>query len=89
MLEWGGASVTPIDTRTDTAAAPIQVGGYPVAIGLTSDGRTAVVLDTYAGRATLVNTLTVWLRFCPPQSRPPAVHCKTCSRYCCQRGPFG
>jgi hypothetical protein len=50
VLDWGGASVTPVDTRADAAAAPIQVGGS-VAIAFTPD-------DATAYRATLVSTRT-------------------------------
>jgi YVTN family beta-propeller protein len=53
-------TVTPIDTRSGRAAAPVSVGRYryPVGIALAPSGGTAVVLDGYAGRITLIDTRT-------------------------------
>jgi YVTN family beta-propeller protein len=38
-------TVTPIATATDTAGPPIAVGGFPYAIAITPDGKTAYVVS--------------------------------------------
>jgi hypothetical protein len=51
-------TLTPVSTATGVAGHPIRTGiyTYPTAVGLTPSGATAVVVGTYAGRATLVST---------------------------------
>jgi DNA-binding beta-propeller fold protein YncE len=45
VLDWGGGTVTPIDTATDTAQRPIQVGSFPSAIAISPHGGTADVAN--------------------------------------------
>ena len=40
-------TVTPIDTATNTAGEPIDVGNEPLAIAITPDGKTVYVANTY------------------------------------------
>ena len=51
-------SVTPVNTATNTALAPIPVGYAPLAIALTPDGRTAYVANEGAGTVTPIHTAT-------------------------------
>jgi len=53
-------TLTPIAVPTGRPARPIPVGtyGYPLVVGLDPAGSLAVVLDTYAGRARLIDTGT-------------------------------
>jgi hypothetical protein len=53
-------TLTPVSTATGVAGRPVRTGvyTYPTAVGLTPSGATAVVIGTYAGRATLVSTRT-------------------------------
>ena len=37
--------MTPIRTATNTASKPIKVGGSPVAIAITPNGKTAYVVN--------------------------------------------
>jgi hyaluronoglucosaminidase len=48
VANYSDNSVTPVDTTTDTAGAPIAVGGNPRAIAITSDGATAMLPTTPA-----------------------------------------
>ncbi len=41
VLNWVGGSVTPVDTVTGDALAPIPVGSYPVAIAMSARTGTA------------------------------------------------
>jgi YVTN family beta-propeller protein len=50
-------TVTPL-AASGRASAPISVGLYSYPTGLMLTGSTAVVLDTYAGQITLINTRT-------------------------------
>ncbi|MGA3147678.1 MAG: PKD domain-containing protein [Acidimicrobiales bacterium] len=50
------ASVTPIDTATNTAETPISVGNGPDAIAVTPDGTTAYVANGTDGTVTPINT---------------------------------
>ncbi len=51
-------TVTPFSTHTGRLGKPISVGvySYPTSITFTPGGTTAVVLGTYAGKVSLVNT---------------------------------
>ena len=51
-------SLTPIATNNEHAGRAISVGtySYPLTVALAPEASTAVVLDTYAGEVTLVNT---------------------------------
>ena len=56
-------SVTPIDTATNTAGAPIALGGSPIAVAITPDGKTAFVTtqansDPSTGSVTPIDTAT-------------------------------
>lgn len=51
-------TVTPIDTSTRTALAPIKVGISPDAIAITSDGRTVLVADADSHAVTPISTAT-------------------------------
>ncbi|HTU07798.1 MAG TPA: alkaline phosphatase family protein, partial [Trebonia sp.] len=51
-------TVTPLDTSTGQAAAPLSVGLYSYPTSVVITGKTAVVLDTYAGQLSLINTAT-------------------------------
>jgi YVTN family beta-propeller protein len=53
---YGSGTVTPINTATNTAGAPIAVT-EPIAIAIAPDGRTAYVASR-AGRVTPINTAT-------------------------------
>ena len=50
--------MVPISTATNTAGAPIPVGGSPVAIAVTPDGRTAYVASRTPGTVTAISTAT-------------------------------
>lgn len=60
VTNYANSTITPIDLRTDSAAAPIGVGGAPYGIGIASGGRIAaivshrdnscVILDLESGR---------------------------------------
>jgi YVTN family beta-propeller protein len=52
--------VTPVSTRTGRPGRPIPAGlfNYPTAIALAPSGSTAVVIGTYGGQVTLINTRT-------------------------------
>ena len=51
-------SVTPIDTATNTAGAPIAVGSDPQAIAITPDGKTAYVTNADSNSVTPIDTAT-------------------------------
>ena len=52
-------SVTPIDTATNTAEAPIALGGAPIAVAITPDGKTAYVTnERRADSVTPIDTAT-------------------------------
>ena len=51
-----GASVTPIDTATNTAGPAIPVGTEPEAVAVTPDGRTAYVADYGSSTVTPIDT---------------------------------
>ncbi len=50
--------MTPILTATNTALAPIRVGGNPWAIAITPDGKTAYVANLQSGTVTPIRTAT-------------------------------
>ena len=50
--------MTPIATATNTAGAPITVGGAPRAIAITPNGKTAYVLNYGSGTVTPIATRT-------------------------------
>jgi YVTN family beta-propeller protein len=50
--------VTPIDTATNTALAPIPAGTYPDAIAITPDGKTAYVANVDSDTVTPIATGT-------------------------------
>jgi YVTN family beta-propeller protein len=54
----GSGTVAPITTATNTAGKPIRVGGGPLAIVVTRDGRTVYVVSTAAGTVTPITTAT-------------------------------
>jgi YVTN family beta-propeller protein len=53
-------TVTPVSTTSGQGSRPIRVGiySYPTAITLAPSGPISVVVGTYAGRVTLINTRT-------------------------------
>jgi YVTN family beta-propeller protein len=51
-------TVTPVRTATNTALAPIKVGGGPWTIAITPDGRTAYVASLASATVTPVRTAT-------------------------------
>jgi YVTN family beta-propeller protein len=53
-----GNSVTPIDTATNTAEAPIAIGGSPNGIAVSPDGRTVYVTSANAHSVTPIDTAT-------------------------------
>src|SRR2546425_1131715 len=53
----GSNPATPIATASNTAGAPITVGGFPFGIAITPDGRTAYVTnDSPGGTVTPIAT---------------------------------
>ncbi len=61
MANFGGDSVTPIATSTDTAGAAISFGGGdsdPSAISVTPDGTTAYVVNEANDNVVPINTAT-------------------------------
>ena len=58
VLDWGGAAVTPIDTATDRALAPIPVGAFPAAAAVDRGGGHLYVADYGAGTVTPIATAT-------------------------------
>jgi YVTN family beta-propeller protein len=59
VTNFGGGTVTPINTATNTAGATIAVGSNPFGVAITPDGRTAYVTnDLGAGTVTPINTAT-------------------------------
>ena len=52
--------MTPVSIRTGHAGAPIPAGvyTYPTAITLAPSGHTAIVVGSYAGKVTLIDTRT-------------------------------
>ena len=52
------STVTPVDTRTGTAAAPLNVGAYTYPTAITMAGQTAVVVEPYGYTVTLIDTKT-------------------------------
>jgi YVTN family beta-propeller protein len=74
VLDWGGSAVTPIRlpaagptaaggsepaSSAGRAGRPIPVGGYPFAISLAPDGRTAYVASYGADRVTPINVASL------------------------------
>jgi YVTN family beta-propeller protein len=51
-------TVTPISVATNTALPAIQVGGSPVAIAVTPDGKTAYVANEFGGDVTPIDVAT-------------------------------
>lgn len=51
-------TVTPIDTATGVAGAPIKVGGVPFTIAITPNGKTAYVTDISRNVVTPITTAT-------------------------------
>jgi len=51
-------TVTPIRTATNTALAPVKVGGHPNAIAITPDGETAYVASLASATVTPIRTAT-------------------------------
>jgi len=53
-------TLTPIATDSDHPGTPILIGtyAYPLAMAITPDGRTAEVVDNYAGKVTTINLAT-------------------------------
>ena len=66
MVNTISGTLTPIATASGRRGRPVSVGlySYPTTIGLAPGGKTAVVLDTYGGQVSLVNTRT-------HRARPP------------------
>ena len=56
--DFGDNAVTPVDTATGTAANPITVGNYPIAVALTPDGSTAYAVNYSDGTVTPIATAT-------------------------------
>ena len=52
------STVTPVDTRTGTAGAPLNVGAYTYPTAITMAGQTAVVVEPYGYTVTLIDTKT-------------------------------
>ena len=50
--------MTPIQTATNTALPPIKVGGWPLAIAITPDGKTAYVVNQDSGTVTPIRIAT-------------------------------
>ena len=50
--------MTPIRTATNKALKPIKVGGGPVAIAITPDGKTAYVANRGSGTVTPIKIAT-------------------------------
>jgi YVTN family beta-propeller protein len=67
VLNWVGGSVTPIDTATGDALAPIPVGSYPVAIAMSARTGTAYVANFGSDTVT---PITIARTRRPPPSRP-------------------
>lgn len=51
-------TVTPINTATNTAGTPIQVGLNPYGIAMTPDGKTVYVANNSGGTVSVINTAT-------------------------------
>jgi YVTN family beta-propeller protein len=51
-------SVTPINTATNTAGTPVGVGGAPVGVAITADGKTAYVANQGSANVTPIDTAT-------------------------------
>src|SRR5262245_49467278 len=59
VTSFGTGSLTPIDTTTNTAGAPIDVGDNPHPVAITPDGTTAYVGNINPGNSvTPVNLAT-------------------------------
>jgi YVTN family beta-propeller protein len=63
VINTNSDSVTPIDTATNTAGAPIPLGAAPIAVAITPDGKTAFVTtvansDPSTGSVTPIDTAT-------------------------------
>ncbi len=54
----GSGTVTPVDTSTGKAAAPLDVGAYTYPTAMTLAGQTAVVAEPYGYTVTLIDTKT-------------------------------
>jgi YVTN family beta-propeller protein len=52
------STVTPVDTSTGKAGAPLGVGAYTYPTAITLAGRTAVVVEPYGYTVTLIDTKT-------------------------------
>jgi YVTN family beta-propeller protein len=58
VVNYGSATVTPVDLVSQRAGAPIKVGQGPRAIAITPGGRTAYVANSGSGTVTPINTVT-------------------------------
>ena len=50
--------MTPIDTATNTPGAAIPVGGEPVRVAITPDGKTVYVINEFSNSVTPIDTAT-------------------------------
>jgi YVTN family beta-propeller protein len=74
VLNWAGGSVTPIDTVTGDALAPISVGSYPVAIAMSARTGTAYVANFGSDTVTPITIATNTARR-PSRPGTPRTRC--------------
>ena len=72
VVNSGSGTVTPIDTATRRAGAPIRVGRDPRAIAVTPDGATAYVANSGSDTVTPISVRTGTPRRADPGGRQPA-----------------
>ena len=58
VLDWGSAAVTPIDTATNRALAPIAVGAFPSAAAVDRGGQHLYVANYGSNTVTPIATAT-------------------------------
>ena len=63
MVNTIDSTVTPVDTRTGRAGAPLSVGAYTYPTAIRLAGQTAVVVEPYGYTVTLIDAKTG--RVCP------------------------